>query len=146
MTSSGDPIPVGLAVGRCSEVLRPATAPEPITRRSSAARRHFGDPRRAFSLQMRRLIVPRVRKPVGTRVARFRPMALTISECPVGTAVSSGPSATPADSSPHDPDVPSPSPVGVRVDTRRTSCTKCESPVFTGDLGIARAYVLRNSG
>jgi hypothetical protein len=114
--------------------------------RSSAARRHFSGFRRAFSLQIRRLTVLAGQEPVGTRVARFRPTGLPISESPVGKRFSLGPGATPADSSPDHPDVPPASPAGARVDTRRTSCTMSESPVFTGDSGSPRAYVLRNSG
>ena len=86
------------------------------------------------------------RKPVGTRVARFRPTGLPISESPVGKRFFVGSGVALADSSPDHPDVPSASSLGARVDTRRTSCTMSESPVFTGDSGSARAYVLRNSG
>jgi len=114
--------------------------------RSSAARRHFQEIRHAFSLQIGKLMMPAERKAVGTRVARFRPTALRISGSRVGMRFSSGQGITPGDSSPDHPDVPSASPLGVRVDTRRTSCTMSESPVFTGDSGSARAYVLRNSG
>ena len=114
--------------------------------RSSAARRHFQEIRHAFSLQIGKLMMPAERKAVGTRVARFRPTALRISGSRVGMRFSSGQGITPGDSSPDHPDVPSASPLGVRVDTRRTSCTMSESPVFTGDSGSARACVLRNSG
>jgi len=114
--------------------------------RTSAFRRHLERSRNAFSLQIGGLAIRSGRKPVGTRVARFRPMGLGISESPVGKRFSSGHGVASADSSPDRPDVPSASPVGVRVDTRRTSCTMSESPVFTGDSGSARAYVLRNSG
>jgi hypothetical protein len=117
-----------------------------VSNRGSAAGRHFSGLRRAFYLQIRRLTMLAGRKPVGTRVARFRPTDLPVSESPVGMRFSSGPAATPADSSPDHPTSDPPRQSEVRVDTRRTSCTMSESPVFTGDSGSARAYVLRNSG
>jgi hypothetical protein len=114
--------------------------------RTSAVRRHFKRTRDPFALQIRGLMMRSRQKPVGTRVVRFRPTGVRISVSPVGKRFSTGHGITPADSSPDHPDVPSASSVGVRVDTRRTSCTMSESPVFTGDSGSARAYVLRNSG
>ncbi len=95
--------------------------------------------RMRFPLQIGWLAVAKRQKPVGTRAGQIRPVGLQISASPVGTRDFGGSRQIASRPGVHKRHRPASPTARSAVDTRRTSAQCPKTPVFTGDLGFARA-------